>query len=92
MFAIVLTLFALGAIHHYAGTPGLILTAIAFVMYLLLRTRPFTRCGRCRGHGARTRILGDPVPCRPCRGTGYGTRADRRKAERIPAATVGRRH
>jgi hypothetical protein len=90
VFALVLALFALGAIHHYAGTPGLILTLTAFALYLLLRTRPFTQCGRCRGHGARTRILGDPVPCRPCRGTGYGTRSDRRKAERIPAARARR--
>ena len=91
MFAIVLTLFVLGAIHRYAGTPGLILTAIAALAFLLLRTRAFTTCAYCRGHGARTRILGSPVRCSACAGTGYGTRADRRKAARTPAANGGRR-
>lgn len=89
MIRLLAAVLVLGAIHHAAGTPGLILTAVAVLAYLLLRTRPFTTCARCRGHGSRTRILGAPVPCRRCNATGLGTRADRRKAPLMPPRNRG---
>jgi hypothetical protein len=80
----------LATAYRYAGTPGLVILALAVVFYLLLRTRAFHTCPRCHGHGARTRILGDPITCRACGGTGFATRADRRKAPRMPRKNTGR--
>ena len=90
MFIRILAALVLCAfIHSKFGPDGLIVLGIGVLAFILLRTRPFTSCGHCRGHGARTRILGAPVSCRRCGGTGFGTRADRRKAPLMPPKNTG---
>lgn len=81
---ILFVLVALAIVHHYTGTAGLVTLAVVALAYLLLRTRPFTTCTYCRGHGSRTRIFGSPVRCSACSGTGYGTRAHRRNTTTTP--------
>ena len=61
----------------------LVILALLTAGYFLLKARPFKTCPRCRGFGSTTRILGGPVPCRVCHGTGLRKRSQRRKARRL---------
>jgi hypothetical protein len=72
----------------------LVILAPLAVCYWLLKARPFKTCPRCKGFGSKTRVLGGPVPCRACHGTGLRKRSQRRKAHRLlgdaPARRVSR--
>jgi DnaJ-class molecular chaperone len=57
----------------------------------LLKARPFKTCPRCNGFGSKTRLLGGPVPCRACHGTGLRKRSQRRKARRLLGNQPARR-
>ena len=61
----------------------LVILALLAAGYWLLKARPFKTCPRCKGFGSATRILGGPVPCRACHGTGLRMRSQRRKARRL---------
>ncbi len=56
------------------------LAIVVLLAYFLLRTRPFNTRPRCRGQESLTRIMGNPVYCRACRGTGFTTPSEQRKA------------
>ena len=65
-----------------------ILAVLGAVGCWLLKKRPFKTCPRCRGFGSTTRILGGPVPCRACHGTGLRKRSQRRKARQLLGASA----
>lgn len=81
---LVFTLLVFAAIYHYAGAGFFVLAIAVALSFFLLRTRPFNLCPHCRGQGSRTRLVGEPVYCRSCRGTGFSTPTEQRKAARRP--------